>query len=111
MSAPTNPGTLLPLFAALKACPSPASRVSQKLLIETWGCFKHLALEHGEPVTPAILAGLLLHDPESFAPLLNAAEHAQLTALGRVAVEHYLQQLNPPNPLGKTLAASLQEST
>ena len=111
MSGPTKSAALLPLVTQLRACPSIANGLSQKRLCETWGCFTQIALEHGEPVTPAILAGLILHDPDTFAPLLNEAERSQLEALAKAALGRYLEQINPPNKLGKTIAASLKEPT
>lgn len=102
-------GTLLPLFAMLHACPSGQGQISEKMLFETWNGFKQLDPEHGDEITPALLMGLMLFDEEPFAPLLNEAEHAQLAVLGRKALERYLQLTHPPNPLGKTLAASLKE--
>lgn len=104
-----TPTPLLPLVAILKACPSHDHGFSQKLLIETWGCLKRTDLEHGDELTPSIMAGLVLFDEEQFAQLLNEAEHAQLTALARTALERFNEKTNPPNQLGKTLAAVLKE--
>ena len=96
-------GVLLPLVARLKDCPSRDTRITEKRVVEMWGCFKTINLEHGDTVTPAVLVGLILYNPETFAPLLSRAEHAQLQALGKVALDRYLQQTNPPNNLGKTI--------
>lgn len=109
MSAPTQSGALGPLVTRLKACPSPDHSFSEKLLIETWGSFKTIALEHGDALTPAVLAGLILYDEHTFARLLNEAERARLLALAQLALERYRQKTNPPNPLGKLMAASLKE--
>ena len=57
------------------------------------------------------MVGVILYDPETFAPLLNEAEHTQLQSLGQSALERYLQLTNPPNKLGKTIAAALKEQT
>jgi hypothetical protein len=100
---------LQPLVAKLKACPSHDHGFSQKLLVETWACLKRTDLEHGDELTPSIMAGLVLYDEEQFAQLLNAAEHAQLTALARTALERFNEKTHPPNKLGKTLAAALKE--
>lgn len=100
---------LLPLFTLLHACPSRQGTISDKLLFETWNGFKQLDPEHGDEITPAILAGLVLFDAEPFAELLNEAEHTQLAVLGRKALDRYLQLTHPPNPLGKSMAASLKE--
>ena len=109
MNASAQPGVLLPLVEQLKACPSRDARLTEKMLVETWTAFKQIALEHGDAVTPAVLIGVILYDTEIFAPLLNAAEHAQLQALGKIALDRYLQLTNPPNNLGKTIAAALKE--
>jgi len=110
MSAPKKTGALLPLVEQLKACPSRNHRITVKRLNETWACFKTIAPENGDTITPAILTGLILYDPETFASLLNAAEHAQLLALGKTALERYEQQTHPPNALGKTIVAALKET-
>lgn len=107
---PENAGALLPLVAQLKACPTQDSSFSEKFLLEAWERFKHRGWDRGTEPTPAVMAGLILHD-ESTARLLNPAERVQLLALSTVALERYLEKSNPPNQLGKTIAASLKEST
>ena len=109
MTTPTD--TLLPLVAELKACSSCDDSLSPKMLFETWSSFRQLAPEQGDEITPAMMAGLILYDENQFARLLNEAERAQLAALGKVALERYQQKTNPPNQLGKTIAASLKEKT
>jgi hypothetical protein len=109
MTTPAKPGGLLPLVAKLKVCPSHDNSLSEKMLIETWGSFKQLAPEHGDEITPAIMAGLILYDEEQFAHLLNEAERLQMAALAKVALERYRQKTNPPNKLGKIIAAALKE--
>src|SRR5262245_28486892 len=99
---------LLPLVAKLKACPSPGHCFAHKLLGGTWGCLKRTDLQHGDELTPSIMAGLVLYDEEQFAQLLTAAEHAQLTALARTALDRFNEKNNPPNKLGKTIAAALK---
>jgi len=111
VKAQNKPGVLLPLVTKLKACPSQEDSLSQKGLIETWGCFKTISLEHGDTVTPAILVGVILYAEETFGRLLTQAERVQLVALGRVAQERYNRKTNPPNKLGKTIAAALKEQT
>lgn len=108
MNVPEN-NNLRPLFARLQACPSLDNRITEKLLLESWGEFRQLAPDHGDEITPALMAGLVLYDQELFAPLLNEAERAQLIALAQLARERYQQKTNPPNRLGKTLAAALKE--
>ena len=110
MTHPIRSGGLLPLVAKLKACSAQDNSFSQKLLIEIWGCLKQTDLERGDELTPSIMAGLVLYDEEQFASLLNEAERAQLVALAKVAPERFKQKTNPPNKLGKTIAASLKES-
>ena len=109
MKTPTPSGALLPLVAQLKACPTQDSSFSEKLLLEAWERFKHTGWDRGTEPTPAVIAGLVLHD-ENTARLLNPAERVQLLALGTVALERYQRKVNPPNQLGKTIAASLKES-
>ncbi|MEN9576976.1 MAG: hypothetical protein RL514_4831 [Verrucomicrobiota bacterium] len=108
-TAPENADVLRPLVARLKACPSQDTSFSEKLLLEAWERFKHTGWDRGTEPTPAVIAGLVLHD-ENTARLLNAAERVQLLALSTVALERYQQKTNPPNQLGKTIAASLKES-
>ena len=55
------------------------------------------------------MAGLILYD-ETFAQLLNEAERSQMLALAGKALERYRQETNPPNQLGKIIAATLEES-
>ena len=109
MKTPTPSGALLPLVARLKACPTQDNSFSEKLLLEAWERFKHTGWERGSYPSAAIMAALVLHD-ENTARLLNPAERVQLLALSTVALERYQQKINPPNPLGKTIAASLKES-
>ena len=106
----TTPSKVLaPLFAKLRVCPSQDSRFSEKLLLETWRGFKQSALEQGNEPTPAIIVALILHDTELFAQLLNVAERSQLAVLARLALERYQQKTNPPNKLGKLIAAALKD--
>jgi hypothetical protein len=111
MKTPAESGALLPLVTKLKACPARDHSLSEKLLVETWNGFKKIDPEHGDEITPAVLAGLILFDEADFAKLLNEAERSQLVALAKTALERYQQKNHPPNKLGKTIAASLKEST
>jgi len=106
-----KPNTLLPLVAKLKACPSHDDSFSEKMLIETWNGFKQINPEQGDEITPAIMAGLVLFDDEQFARLLNEAERSQMEALAKLVLERYRQKTNPPNKLGKIIAATLKEKT
>ncbi len=110
MKNPTPSTPLLALVSKLKACPAQDSRFSRKLLIESWGSFRLLAPEHGDEITPALMAGLVLYD-KTVAQLLNEAERAQLNALAKLALGRYEEKTHPPNKLGKTIAAALKESS
>lgn len=101
---------LLPLMTHLKACPTQDERISQTRLIEMWSRFKQIAPERGDLVTPAMLVGLILYGPDTFGSLLPFAEREQLVRLCLLARERYQQLANPPNKLGKLIAASLKES-
>lgn len=105
-----KPGVLLPLVTQLKACPAQDRTFAEPRLFEAWERLKHTGWERGRAPTPAVLAGLLLHD-STVATLLNDTEHAQLLALCSKALERYQHKTNPPNPLGKTIAATLKELT
>ena len=109
MNNATKPSALLPLFGKLRECPSRDERITEKRLADTWSRLKEITPEHGDTITPAVVAGVILYHPQTFALLLNDAEQAQLQALGKVALERYLQLTNPPNILGKTIAAALKE--
>lgn len=109
MTTPAKPSVLLPLVAKLKACPAHDNSLSGELLSKTWERFKQRAWEPDDEVTSAVMAGVILYD-ESFAQLLNEAERSQMAALARVALERYQQKTNPPNKLGKIIAAALKET-
>lgn len=104
-------GKLLPLFKKLTTCPSRDDRITEKRLIETWNCLREINLQQGAEVTPSILIAVVLYDDEQFAELLNEAEHTQLFALARAVFDRYKQFTQPANLLGKTMAASLKESS
>lgn len=110
MTSPTQSNALLPLVAKLRACPVLDNSITEKMLVETWNAFKQINPEHGDEITPAVMAGLVLSDEEDFAQLLNEAERSQLVAMGRLALERYQQKTQPPNKLGKILAAALKEA-
>ena len=111
MKTPAESGALLPLVTKLKACPARDHSLSEKLLVETWNGFKKIDPEHGDEITPAVLAGLILFDEADFAKLLNEAERSQMLALAKVALERYQRKTIPPNKLGKIIAAALKEKT
>ena len=101
--------TLLPLFARLKACPTQDTSFSAKLLAEAWERFNYTGWDRGTEPGPSVIAGLLLHDP-SVAKLLTPAERGQLLALCDTALTRYHEKTNPPNHLGKLIAATLKEN-
>jgi hypothetical protein len=109
MSTPAKAGALLPLVTKLKTCPARDSSLSRKLLAESWQGFKETDLEHGDEITPAVMAGLILFDEEQYAQLLDGAERAQLAALAKPALERFHEKTSPPNKLGKTIAAAIKE--
>jgi hypothetical protein len=100
---------LLTLVDRLKACPAYDTNISEKALLETWTCFRQMDLEHGDDLTPAIMAALILHDNEVFAELLNEEQFSLLLALAKTAFERYQQITNPPNKLGKLLVGIIKE--
>ena len=108
MSTPSSP--LLLLATQLKACPTHDTSFSEKLLAEAWERFKHTGWERGSLPTASVIAGLLVHD-ENVAKLLTSEEHTQLLGLCSNALERYHEKANPPNQVGKTLAATLKEIT
>jgi hypothetical protein len=80
------------------------------MLIDLWDRFRKLSLEEGEEVTAAIMAGLVLYDPQAFPGLLNEAERAQLVVLSQTALERYTAKAYPLNKLGKTIASAIKEA-
>jgi hypothetical protein len=100
---------LLPLVDRLKACPAYDTRISEKALLETWKCFRQIDLEHGDELTPAIVAALVLHDDEVFAELLSEEQNSLLFALAKTAFDRYQQLTNPPNKLGKLIAGIIKK--
>jgi hypothetical protein len=104
-----NDEKLQPLVDRLKACPSHDTGVSEKALFETWKCYRQIDLEHGDELTPSVMAALILYDDEQFAELLNEQERSQLLALAKAAIERYQQLTNPPNKLGKLIAGIIKK--
>jgi hypothetical protein len=101
--------TLLALVDKLKACPAHNPSLSKESLLETWKCFRQIDLEHGDELTPAIMAALILYDEEQFGELLNEVERSQVFALAKVALERYKKITNPPNKLGKLIAGIINQ--
>ena len=96
------------IVATLKACPSHHASVSRERFIEGWA---ELCREDVTPFikpTVPVMAALVLHD-DRFTALLNEAEQSQLKALVQLALDHYEQQTNPPNKLGKLIAGLIKE--
>ena len=105
----TQASPLLLLAAQLKACPTQDSHFSDKQLFEAWERFKLTGWERGNLPSAAVIAGLLVMD-QTVATLLTSVEHAQLLGLCSTALERYHEKAHPPNPLGKTLAATIKEN-
>ena len=99
------------LVQRLQACPTLDTNLNPKLLAETWSAMRRLDPEHGDDVTPALLAALILFDDESFGSLLSDTERLQLAALARTALDRYQLKINPTNQPGKLMAVSLKEVT
>ena len=97
------------LAAKLRECPARNTTISKKLVFETWKSFREIDLEHGDEVTPSVIAGLILLDWEQLYPLLSDAERAQLETLAKTALERYQQFTNPTNPVGQALAGILKD--
>ena len=111
MKKPGKPGVLRALLAVLKTCPAHDDSFSEEKLRQVWERLYHQAWEQDDDdLRPPVLAALILFDSQ-FAQLLNEAERSQMEALVNVAIERYQQKANPPNKLGKLLAATLKEST
>lgn len=109
MSQRKKRNVLRQLAAQLKACPSLDDRITPQRLHAAWERFRLLDTRQEGNLTPFIIIALTLQD-EHLAHLLNEAENLQLRTLAESALERYRQLTHPPNPLGKTLAASLKET-
>lgn len=107
MSAPVHP--LLPLVQELRACPSRDTTLTEKSLREAWDKFKAGGWDAGRQPPFSVLAALVLHD-EVAATLLTTEEHGQLLALGELALNRYRERTQPPNHLGKLLAATIRDN-
>jgi hypothetical protein len=98
------------LVQNLQLCPTLENTIKPKLLHEAWSAFRRLDPEHGDDVTPALLVALILFDPETFGSLLSDAEHTQLVAIARSALDSYQLKTHPINQPGKLLAATIKEN-
>jgi hypothetical protein len=105
----SNQTALLPLVAKLKSCTTHHNGFSKEFVRAAWEGFKD-AWRPGDNLTPAVIGALVVHN-STFALLLDEAERAQIFALNKVALERFEQKTNPPNKLGKTLAAILEIPT
>ena len=101
---------LLPLVATLKQCPAHTSTVSREIFLECWDELQREGVTHLLAPTLPVMAALLLHD-DIFEQLLNEAERTQLKTLVQLALDRYEQQTNPPNKLGKLMAAGLKKES
>ncbi|NBQ42646.1 MAG: hypothetical protein EBU23_08980 [Mycobacteriaceae bacterium] len=107
MSAPHLP--LLPLVQELRNCPSRDTRLTAQSLRDAWDQFKANGWTPGAYPPIAVLAALVLHD-DGVAALLTTEEHGQLLALGESALTRYRERTQPPNHLGKLLAATIRDN-
>lgn len=107
MSAPNHP--LLPLVRELRACPARDTSVSEASLRNAWDQFKAGGWDAGRLPPFAVLAALV-QDDEAAATLLTIEEHAQLIVLSERAQTRYRERTQPPNHLGKLIAATLKEN-
>jgi hypothetical protein len=99
------------LTQRLKTCPSRSTIITPKRLFETWSAVRKQDPEHGDAITPAILAAVILFDQEMFESLLTEPELTQLVSIAEQALARYQLKTNPPNQPGKLLFAALKEST
>lgn len=107
MSAPVHP--LLPLVQELRNCPSRDTSLTEKSLRDAWDQFKADGWTPGAYPPFSVLAALVLYD-EVTATLLTTEEHGRLLALGELALTRYRERTQPPNQLGKLLAATIKEN-
>jgi hypothetical protein len=107
VSAPVHP--LLPLVQELRACASRDTTLTEKSLREAWDQFKADGWTPGAYPPFSVLAALILHD-DAAATLLTTEEHGQLLALGELALNRYRERTQPPNQLGKLLAATIKDN-
>ena len=64
MTTPAKSSAALPLVAILKACPAHDNGFSEETLSKTWERFKQQAWKPDDELTPAVMAGLILHDKQ-----------------------------------------------
>jgi hypothetical protein len=101
---------MLSIVTVLRACPAHEVGVSRELFLECWGELQRQNVtRHIKPTVP-VMAAIILHD-DRFARLLNEAEQAQLRALIQLALDRYEQTINPPNKLGRLLAAIIEKES
>jgi len=98
------------LVRNLKLCPTLETTITPKLVNEIWDCMRDIKLQKGDEVTPAMLVALILHDEESFAELLTAAQLDQLHIVAGQAMQQYELAIKPKNQVGQLLAATIKES-
>jgi hypothetical protein len=98
------------LVRNLKLSPTLDTSITPKLLHETWAAFRRVDPEHGDEVTPALLAALILFDEESFAELLTEAQLDQLHIVAGQAMQQYELAIKSKNQVGQLLATTIKES-
>ena len=98
------------LVQRLKECPTAEATITPKLVNEIWDCMRDIKPHSGDEVTPAMLVALILHDEESFAELLTAAQLDQLHIVAGQAMQQYELAIKPKNQVGQLLAATIKEN-
>jgi len=98
------------LMATLRACPAHEAFVSRELFLECWNeLIREDATPFAKPTLP-VMAALVLED-DRFEALLTETEQEQLRSLIELALDHYTEQTQPPNKLGRLLAGIIKENT
>lgn len=105
----SNPPLLL-LVQELRACPSRDTRLTEKSVRDAWDQFKADGWTPGAYPPFSVLAALVLRD-EVTATLLTTEELGQLLALGELALTRYRERTQPPNPIGRLIAATIKENS
>ncbi len=104
----SNPPLLL-LVQELRACPARDTSLSEQSLRVAWDKFKAGGWDAGRQPPFSVLVALVLHD-EVAATLLTTEELGQLIALGDLALTRYRERTQPPNPIGRLVAATIKEN-
>lgn len=98
------------LVQNLRLRPTLKPSLTPRQLHEIWSCFRRLDPEHGDDVTPAMLAGLILFDEETFAGLVTEEQLDQLHIIAGQVMQQYELAIKPKNQVGQLLATTIKES-